>query len=150
MLVKAGGYVYTLADGQPLPIQAGRTLRVFYTFSYKVAAATAVPVWGSLYRKTLGAVNRVEQAQTKTSITLDPALTWQTGQGQIDIKIDSRVAAGIYGLIVELPGFAEARVDDCIEVTAAPGLSEWMSPLIMIAMMGMMAQMAAPMAEGID
>ena len=149
MQVQVGSNVYELVEGQPLQIQSGQTLRVFYSFSYKVAETSSVPVWGSLYQKTLGIVNRVGQAQTKTTITLDTSLAWQTYQGQIDITVGSDVKAGIYGLIVELPGFenAEARVDDCIEVIQSSGITEWIGPLIMIAMMGMMVQMASGMSQ---
>ena len=149
MQVQVGSNVYELVEGQPLQIQSGQTLRVFYSFSYKVSQTTSVPVWGSLYQKTLGIVNRVGQAQTKTTMTLDTSLSWQTYQGQIDINIGSGVKAGVYGIIVELPGFedAEARIDDCIEVIQSSGITEWMGPLIMIAMMGMMVQMASGMSE---
>jgi hypothetical protein len=152
MQVQVGSNIYTLVEGQPLQIQAGQTLRVFYSFSYKVAETTSVPVWASLYQYMLGIVNRVAAAQTKTTITLDTAIAWQTYQGQIDIAIGSGVKSGVYGLIVESPGFkdAEARIDDCIEVTAAPGMTDMLGPLIMIAMMGMMAQMTGGMAEGME
>ena len=152
MQVQVGSNIYTLVGGEPLQIQAGQTLRVFFSFSYKVAEQTSVPIWASLYQGVAGIVNRVEAAQTKTTITLDRAVVWQTYQGYADINIDSGVKPGIYGLIVELPGFADAdeRIDDCIEVTAAPGITEWIGPLIVIAMMGMMAQMTAGMAEGME
>lgn len=148
MQVQVGNYIYTLVEGQPLQIQAGQTMRVFFSFSYKVAETTTVPIWVSLYTGHWMPgieINRVDQAQTKTTITLDTAIAWQTYQGYIDIAIGSGVKAGVYGLIVEIPGFkdAEERIDDCIEVTAAPGIAEWIGPLIMIAMMGMMAQMMA-------
>jgi len=152
MQVQVGSNIYTLVEGQPLQIQAGQTLRVFFSFSYKVAEQTSVPIWASLYQRVAGAVNRAEAAQTKTTITLDAAIAWQTYQGQIDIAVGSGVKPGIYGLIVELPGFKDAdeRIDDCIEVMAAPGMMEWIGPLIMIAMMGMMAQMMGGMAEGME
>lgn len=148
MQVQVGSNLYTLVEGQSLH-QAGQALRAFFSFSYKVAEPTSVPVWASLYQKVTGVVNRVEQAQAKTTITLDTAVAWQTYQGQVDIVIGRDVKAGVYGLMVELPGFedAEARIDGCIEVTAAPGITEWIGPLIAIAMMGMVAQMAAPMAN---
>jgi len=152
MQVQAGANVYTLVAGQPLQVPAGGTLRVFYSFSYKVAETATVPIWASLYQKTLGVVNRVGAAQTKTTVTLDAAIAWQTYEGYVDVAIGSGVKAGVYGLIVELPGFkdAEERIDDCIEVTAAPSMFEWVGPLIMIGMMGMMAQMTAGMAEGME
>ena len=142
------GYgIYPLAEGQPLPISAGQTLRVFFTFGYKVAETTTVPVWASLYRK-IPWLDRMEAAQTKSFITLDKAIDWQTYQGQIDIAVGN-VSAGVYGLIVELPGFkdAEAAIDDCIEVLAAPGILDWMGPLMMIAMLGMVAPLVT---EGME
>jgi len=152
MQVHVGGNIYTLVEGQPLQIQAGQTLRVFFSFSYKVAETTTIPIWASLFQRIAGMVNRVEAAQTKTTITLDTAIAWQTCQGYVDIAIGSGVKAGLYGLIVELPGFEEAEesIDECIEVTAAPGMTEWVGPLIMIAMMGMMAPMMGEMAEGME
>jgi len=150
MQVQVGSYLYTLVEGQPLQIQAGQTLRVFFSFSYKVAETTTVPAWASLYQRVAGIVNRVEAAQTKTTITLDKAIAWQTFEGYVDVAIGSGVKPGVYGLIVELPGFADAeeRIDDCIEVTAAPSMMEWIGPLLMIGMMGMMAGvMAEGMAE---
>jgi len=150
MLVQVAGNLYTMVEEQTIQIQAGQTLRVYYSFSYKVAEATSIPVWGSLYQKTAGILNRVDQAQTKTTITLDKALDWQSYQGQIDIVVGSDMKAGIYGLIVELPDFenADSTIDDCIEITAAPGMTEWIGPLIMIDMMGMEVQMAGGMEEG--
>ena len=102
-----------------------------------------MPVWASLYQRAAGIVNRAGAAQTKTTITLDKAIAWQTYQGQVDINVGSGVKPGVYGLIVELPGFADAddRTDDSIEVAAAPGVMEWMSPLIMIALVGMITEM---------
>lgn len=146
-MVQIGNTAHPLAEGQPVLVSVGQTLRVFYSFSYKVAERTSVPIWASLYQKIAGVVNRAEQAQTKTTITFDAAIAWQTYQGQIDIAIGS-MGAGLYGLIVELPGFkdAEARIDDCIEVAAAPGIGDMLGPLMMIMMMGMIM----PMMEGIE
>ncbi len=150
MQVQLGNNLYSLVEGQPLPIQAGQTLRVFFSFRYKVADTVTVPIWASLYQKVVGVVNRVELAQTKGTITLDATTDWQTYQGQIDIAISSEVQPGVYGLIVELPGFDDAKeqIDNCIEVTGAPGMMEWIGPLMMIAMMGMMVQMMTGMSEG--
>ncbi|MFC1910558.1 hypothetical protein ACFLXC_04660 [Chloroflexota bacterium] len=150
MQVQLGSNLYTLAEGQPLPVQAGQTLRVIFSFSYKLADEASVPLWASLYQKTLGIVNRVEKAQTKGTIILDKSLDWTAYQGQVDIVVGEDVGSGLYGLIVEMPGFenAEARIDDCIEVTGAPGMTEWLGPLMMLAVMGMMAQMMSGMTEG--
>jgi hypothetical protein len=150
MLVQIGGNLYALVEGQPLPISAGQTLRVFFTFGYKVAETTTVPIWASLYTGHWlpgVEINRVERAQTKAFITLDRAIEWQTYEGQIDIPVGN-VSPGVYGLIVELPGFkdAEATIDDCIEALAAPGIMDWMGPMMMLVMLGMMA----PLMEGME
>ena len=142
--------MYALVEGQPLPISVGQTLRVFFTFGYKVAETTTVPIWASLYTGHWlpgVEINRVERAQTKSFITLDKAIDWQTYEGQIDIAVGN-VSPGVYGLIVELPGFkdAEAKIDDCIEVRAAPGILDWMGPLMMLVMLGMVA----PLMEGME
>lgn len=154
MQVQLGGALYTLQEGLPLPIEAGQVLRVFYSFSYRVADTITVPVWASLYTVTpvIGTVNRVDQAQVKGVITLEQAIDWQKYQGQADIAVGSGVKAGVYGLMVELPGFEDmaARVDDCIEIAAAPGVTDWIGPLMMIAVMGMMVQMMAGTGEGIE
>ncbi len=149
MQVQVGGNIYTLGEGQPLQIQAGQTLRVFYSFSYKAADTATVPIWASLYTRTLGVVNREEQAQTKTTITLDKSITWQTYEGSIDINVGTGVNAGLYGLIVELPGFegAEAKVDDCIEVTAGFDWTQMIGLMVVVMMMGMIMPM---MEEGLS
>ena len=152
MLVQIGNNFYSLAEGLALPIQAGSTLRVFYSVNYKIAQTDSVPLWASLYTRTplIGTINRVGAAQTKTSVLLKTALDWETYTGQVEIQIPSGLKAGTYGLIVESPGFkdGEDKIDDCLEVMAAPGLTEWMGPLMMLAMMGLVTQMMVPAAEG--
>ncbi len=140
--VQVGNNLIPLVEGQPLPVQAGETLRVSYSFKYRLPVQATVPLWASLYQTT-----RVEAAQTKTTIILERATDWQDYQGQVDIDIGSSVPTGTYGLIVELPGYkdAEVQVDDCLAVAGSPGLmtglTEWLGPLMMMAMMGMMMQM---------
>ncbi len=144
MQVQVGGNVYTLAEGQPVQVQAGQTIRVFFSFKYKVADQTSVPVWASLYQYTVGVVDRVAWAQTKGTVTLEKSIDWQVYQGQIDIAVGSGGKAGLYGLTAEIPGFkdAEAKIDNCIEVAAAPGLMDMITPmLLMLLMMGMMQMM---------
>lgn len=149
MQVQSESNISVLVEGQPLKIEAGRKLTVLYSFSYKVADTVSVPLWASLYRYTLGNLDRSSGAQTKTSISLERSIDWSTYQGQVDITPGS-IDAGLWGLIIEIPGFedAGAKIDDCIEIAAAPGITGWIEPLILIAMMGMMAQMAAPVSQG--
>lgn len=146
--ILVGDMLYPLVAGQPLKIQVGQTVRVLYSFSYKVVEATSVPVWASLYTYTAGILNRLGQAQTKSTITLDKSLTWQTYQGQIDIAV-GKMNAGVYGLIVELPGFtgAEAKADNAIDVAAAAGLTDIIAPVLVIAVMGMLASSFGGMSE---
>jgi len=133
----------------PLVVNAGRTLRVFYAFSYKVAETAAVPLWASLYPQAL-VVDREERAQTKTLITLDKALDWQTYQGQVDINVETGTPGGVYGLIVEIPGFkdAQAKLESVIQVLAAPGLFDALGTLATLALLGMAVRMATPKITG--
>lgn len=150
MLVQVGNHLYTLSKGQVLQIPAGQTLRVHYSFIYKVVEPTSIPVWGSLYRYTAGFLDRSAKAQTKMSVTLEPATEWQIYQGYIDIAIDPGIDKGLWGLIIEAPGFANAedKIDDCIEVTEAAGIQEWLGPLLVIGLLGMLMQTLGPaMAE---
>jgi len=135
--------LYAQAESQPVKIQPGQKVRVLYSFSYKVADITTLPIWGSLYTKTLGAVNRIEQAQTKTTITLEKSITWQTYEDFLDITVGAGVKAGQYGLIVELPGFENAKtmIDDCIEVAGTPGIMEMLPALMTMMMLGMVVPM---------
>ncbi len=116
-------YDVTVFLGVPVAykISVGQALRVFYSFRYRMAVTTVVPIWASLYRYTAGILDRSTNAQNKSTITLEKSLDWKLYQGQIDITVGS-VNAGLWGLIVELPNFknAEARIDNCIEVAAVP------------------------------
>jgi len=140
--VQVGNLVYNLAEGQPVDVGVGDTLRVFYSFSYIVPQTVNASIWGSLYRYTLGILDRSSNAQTKSSITLEASPEWQTYQGQIDIVIGS-IDSGLWGLIVELPGYdgAEAKIDNCIQVAAAGGITDLLPVLTMVMMMGMVMPM---------
>jgi hypothetical protein len=142
MGVQVGNALYPLTDGQPLPISVGETIKVFYTFKYKMPEQSSVRIWASLYRYTAGILDRSGNAQTKSTITLAKSTEWTPYQGQIDITVGS-INAGLWGLIVELPDYGgmEAKIDDCIEVTAAPGVMDMLPALIMIMMMGMVMPM---------
>lgn len=138
-------------EGQPLQIQAGQGLRVFFSFSYKVVEQTAVPIRAALYLK-VPVIGRaaIKDARTETTITLDKSIDWRTYEGQIDIDIGSGVKAGVYGLGVESPGFEGAGdyIDDCIEVTAAPSMFELIGPILVIGLMAAMVSMITPAMEG--
>jgi len=139
-----GNTAYPLTVGEPLPVQAGQTLRVSCAFNYKVAEETGVSIWASLYKYTAGILNREGNAQTRQIITLEKALTYQPYEGQIDIVIGN-VSSGAYGLIVELPDYdVETHIDDCISVSATTGMLEMMAPLLLI---GLMAAMAGSMGS---
>ena len=71
MLVQVGNHLYTLSEGRVLQIPAGQTLRVQYSFIYRVVEPTSIPVWGSLYRYTAGVLDRSAKAQTKMSLRLN-------------------------------------------------------------------------------
>jgi hypothetical protein len=143
MQVQVGNALYPLTEGQPLPISVGETIKVSYAFKYMMPEQSSVRIWASLYRYTAGILDRSGNAQTKSTITLAKSTEWTPYQGQIDITVGS-IDAGLWGLIVELPDYGgmEAKIDDCIEVAAAPNiLSQIMPIMIMVMMMGMVVPM---------
>lgn len=150
MLVQVGNELYTLAEGEPLQVPSGGDLRVFYSFNYTVDKEVRISVWGSLFDRILGIRNRKNQAQTKQTIVLEAATDWQQYQGYIDINLG--VGPGVYGLVLELPDFGDAEewIDDCIEVTQAAGITDWMGTVLMIAMMGMMMPIMQQMTGGMN
>ena len=146
--VQVGNALVALNPGQPLPVSAGDTLRVFYAFNYKVAETTGVEIWASLYRWSDHIyIDRQEEAQTKQTITLEKALTYQPYEGEIDIVV-GQINSGTYGLICEFPDFdVEGRIDDCIEVAAAPSIWGTVGTLLALGLMAAMVSMMAPMMK---
>ena len=135
---QVGNVLYPLTEGQPLPISAGDTLRVFYAFKYKLPEETGVRIWASLY--TGGIAGRQEKAQTKQTITLEKALESKDYSGEIDIVV-GEISSGTYGLILELPDYdKENHIGDCLEVTAAPSIMDMIPMLMVVMMMGMMME----------
>ncbi|GAH98039.1 unnamed protein product [marine sediment metagenome] len=147
MQVQVGNVIYPLAEGQPLPIAVGDTIRVFHSFSYKLPEAGDVEIWASLYKYTLGILNREGKAQTKQTVTLEKALDWKDYSGEIDILVGD-IDAGTYGLICELPDYdVDDSIDDCLEVAAVPGIMDMIGPLLVIGLMAIMVPMMAPMMK---
>lgn len=146
--VQVGNVLYPLVEGQPLPIAVGNTLKVFYSFDYRMPQAADIRIWASLYKYTLGILNRDEKAQTKGTITLEKALVQEDYSGEIDILVGD-ISPGIYGLICELPDYdVDDSIDDCLEVAAAPGIMDMMMPLLTMGLMMVMIGMIAPGNEG--
>lgn len=123
-------------DDNPTPLLeiitkgVGETLKVAYSFKYKVVSAITINIWASLYQ-----ITRTEKAQTKTTITLDKALDWMTYEGEIDILI-GEIGSGVYGVICELPDYAvEDKIDDCIEITVPPSMWDMIGPLLVLGIM---------------
>lgn len=140
--VQVGNVLYPLTEGEPLPVAVGDTIKVFYTFKYRMLETASVRIWASLHR-----VTRVELAQTKDEITLAKTVEWKDYEGEIDIEVGP-IVSGTYSLILELPDYdVEHRIDACIEVTAAPGIFEMIGPILAIGLMAVMVGMMAPMME---
>lgn len=144
--VVVGNVLYPLTEGQPLPIKVGETIRVFYAFKYKMPEKSGIRIWASLYRYTVGILDRATQAQTKGTITLEKALEWKDYEGEIDIPVGN-ISSGIYGLICELPDYgaeAEHHIDDCLEIIAAPSIFDMIGPILIIGLMVFMMSMITP------
>lgn len=139
--VAVGNQVVPLVSGNPVPKTTGETLKVFYAFNYKVAETVSVEIWASLYTYTAGILDRLPLAQTKQTIVLEKALTFQPYEGEIDITIGD-ISSGTYGLICEVPAYdVEDHIDECIEVIAPPSMMEMMGPILVIGLMAAMVGM---------
>ncbi len=161
MQTQVGNILYPLTEGQPLLVAVGETIRVFYTFRHKITLlqsayrlpvelylklpfCTSFKIWASLYRYTVGILDRASQAYTKETITLEKTLEWKDYTGEIDIVVGS-VSSGLYGLICELPDYdKDEHIDDCIDVTAPPSIFEMIGPILVI---GLLAGMVLPMMK---
>lgn len=145
--VQVGNVLYPLAEGQPLPINVGESLKVFYAFKYKLPETSGIRIWASLYRYTAGILDRSSQAQTKQTITLEQALEQKDYEDEIDITV-GQVSSGTYGLVCELPDYkVEHHIDDCIEVAGVTSIWEMIGPLLGLGLMVGMVGMMAPMME---
>lgn len=144
--VQIGNTLYALTEGEPLPINIGQTLEIFYAFKYKMPVTADIRVWASLYGYVYGILARQGLAQTKQEITLGKALEKESYEGKIDVVV-GEVNPGVYGLICELPDYdIEDHIDDCIEVVAIPSIWEMMGPLLVLGlMMGMVSMMMPAM-----
>lgn len=161
--VVAGNVLYSLQEGQAVPITTGDTLKVAFAFKYKMPEQSSVQVWASLYRYTAGILDRASDAQTKGTILLEQSLEWKDYSGEIDILIpqisgtlggiiSGGINAGLWGLIVELPDYnIEEHIDNCLEATAAAGIFDMIGPLLMIGLMvGLMSMFGGEKEGGLS
>lgn len=154
--VQVGNFLYPLTEGQPLSIEAGETIRVFFTFRGRVPQETEVRVWASLYQYVLGILNREEKAQTKGTTTLEGTVEFVDYERAADIVIGD-IGSGLYGIIIELKDYKDAegnpiedRIDDCLEVAKVPSIWDMLPSLLVIGLMvGMMTIISPMMKEGI-
>lgn len=147
---QVGNVIYPLVEGQPFPINVGQTLRVFYSFKYKMPESGSVRLWASLYYYTiLGFFEREEKAQTKGTIALEKALDWRDYSGSVDIIISSDCTPDIYGLILELPDYKDVadKREACVEVAKAPNIFDMIGPLLVLGLLAGMMPMLAPKEE---
>lgn len=148
---QVGNFIYPFVEGQPLPITIGETLKVYYSFKYKIPERGSVRIWASLYKYSFGIIDRQGQSQTKEYITLEKSLEWKDYEGEISIVIGSMPLSELegnpYGLILELPDYgveAEHHIDACIEVMAAPSIFGIVGPLLVLGLMAGVVSMMKP------
>ena len=155
--VQIGNTLYPLTEGQPLPIKAGDVIKVFFTIRGRVPQDTEVEIWASVYHYALGLLNKQEMAQTKGTTVLEATVEIKDYERVVDINIGEIVpGSGLYGIIVELRGYEdvegnpmEAKIPDCLEFTATPGIFEMIGPLLVLGlMMGLMSMITPMMGEG--
>lgn len=143
--------VVELGAGEKLFVSRGETIRVLYSFEYRYPEPLDTQIKAALFTRTwYGSVHPVGEALNRKTITLDAAPDWTGYSGEIDIALGA-IDGGVYGLMVELAEFGEGVYEDnVIEVEAAPGITDLIGPMLMIAMMAMMVPMAQGMAEGME
>ena len=129
---------------QPVVIWVGQTLRVSYSFRYRVAGTTNVEVRAYLFHRILGFIDRIPEASGLAVITLERSLEWRDFTGSIDILV-GRIGQGVYGLILEVAG-VETYIDDCIKVEAV-GAWDVVAGLIALALMAEMVTAMVPVME---
>ena len=157
--VQVGNTLYPLTEGQPLPIKAGDTIRVFFTITGRVPQDTEVEIWASVYHYALGLLNKQEMAQTKGTTILEGTVELKDYERAVDINIGEIVpGSGLYGIIVELRGYEdvegnsmEAKTADCLEFTATPSIWNMLPSLIGLGLMvGVMSMITPMMKEGVE
>ena len=136
---------FTPLELAPKQFTVGDTIRVTFTFKYAVGADTAITIQAVPYQYRLGILDRIGASAGHKEITLAKATESVELQESIDFTLRD-IAAGTYGLLVEVPGTTYgARADDVLIVTEAPSLWTGMfGMLMMLMMLGMMM----PMLQG--
>jgi len=135
----------------PKEFAAGDKVRVTASFLYTVAADTSVTVQAGPYHYILSVLDRIGASFGSTTVSLPRALTPTEKQFTVDFTLKD-IAAGTYGLLVEIPGTDLAvKQDDVLIVSAAPSMMDMIGPLLVLGLMAaMMGMMAPTMQEGIE
>jgi hypothetical protein len=135
---------------EPKTFSVGDTVRVTASFQYTVGKDTSVTVQAGPYHYIAGILDRIGTCFGTTTVDLPKALTPTEKQFTVDftLKATDGIAAGTYGLLVEIPGTdINVKQDDVLIIPAAPGIFEMIGPLLMIGLMVAMVSMMAPMME---
>ena len=136
---------FTPLELTPKQFAVGDTIRVTFTFKYAVGADTAITIQAVPYQYRLGILDRIGASAGHKEVRLAKATEPEEVQESIDFTLRD-IAAGTYGLLVEVPGTTYgAKADDVLIVTEAPSLWTGMfGMLMMLMMLGMMM----PMLQG--
>jgi len=135
---------------EPKNFTVGDTIRVTASFLYTVGADTSVTVQAGPYHYIAGILDRIGSCFGKTEVSLPKALTPTEKQFTIDftLKAQDGIAAGTYGLLVEIPGTDfNVKQDGVLVVAAAPSMWGALVPLIFLGLMVGMVSMMAPMMK---
>jgi len=144
--IAIGNQLIALAPGQVVTVMPGQTIRVFYSFNYKVPETISVEVRACLYRRIFGVIDRIAAALSTQTIVLEKSREWKHYQGQIDILI-GQVGAGRYGLICEIPKYdIAAYIDNVVEVRVV-GWRELIGMIGVILALGVVGMMAIGLKE---
>lgn len=130
---------------EPKTFNVGDAIRVTASFIYLVGADTSVEVQAGPYQYKLGILDRIGSCFGITTVSLPKTTTPTEKQFTIDftLKATDGIAAGTYGLLVEIPGTDfSVKQDDVLIVGAVPNIFSQILPIIiMVMLMGMVTSM---------
>lgn len=140
-----------LASGEQVALVPGDTLRVTCSFSYTVAEAITVTLWGAL---GIGLGRDIENFK---QISLEASTTPKTWSGDIDIPIPtSGKNNGTYWLQVEVQGYdlgshAGQKIEGAVVISGMPEVGDifkTIGNLVTMMIVMMMMEMMMGMMDG--
>lgn len=135
---------------EPKNFAVGDTIRVSASFLYTVPKDTPITVQAGPYQYKLGILDRIGVCFGSTTISLPATVTPTEKQFTIDftLKATDGIAAGTYGLLVEIPGTdISVKQDDVLIIAGAANIWSMIGPLLVLGLMMGIMSMVMPKEE---